>query len=114
MSFAHGLRFIFYRLHQVRNFFKWYRTYFHQFVHHHHDIEEQIVIPELKLRFEVPPKISADHKELVAALDGLSLFTICRLYVHVSSEPNLDAHFATRCSDLGAGSAISSCDPKTR
>jgi len=64
---------------QVRNFFNWYRKYFHYMVHHHHDVEEKIYVPEMAKKFQVPPKITADHKQLVAALDGKWTLVYCEL-----------------------------------
>jgi len=56
---------------QIRNFYAWYNEFFAPSVHHHHDVEERIFIPWMKTKAEIPDKVTADHKELLVALDGI-------------------------------------------
>lgn len=53
------------------NLATWYQDYFYDVVHHHHDTEEQLYFPWLQERVTIPPKITADHPELMRALDEL-------------------------------------------
>jgi hypothetical protein len=46
---------------QVNNFFAWYRKYFHNAVHHHHDIEEKLYVPFINTRGKIPPKIVSPY-----------------------------------------------------
>lgn len=54
------------------NLSTWYQDYFYTVVHHHHDAEEKIYLPWIQTRTSVPPKITADHPELMSAMDDLS------------------------------------------
>jgi hemerythrin-like domain-containing protein len=54
-----------------QNLATWYQEYFYAVVHHHHDAEEQIYLPWIQTRASVPPKISADHPELMQTMDDL-------------------------------------------
>jgi len=67
---------------KILNFFKWYNRYFYDFIHHHHDLEEKVFFPWMSKKFTVPPKLSADHKELLAALDAIKDYepTILKVY----------------------------------
>lgn len=42
---------------------------FYDRVHKHHDHEEHLFFPFFETRVKLPPKMSADHKTLMAALD---------------------------------------------
>jgi hypothetical protein len=42
-----------------------------QEVHNHHDHEEKIFFPWVETKVKLPPKMSADHKTLVANLDDV-------------------------------------------
>jgi hemerythrin-like domain-containing protein len=54
------------------NLLTWYQDYFCSVVHHHHDAEEKIYFPWIETRVQVPAKISAEHPELMQAMDDLS------------------------------------------
>lgn len=54
------------------NLSTWYQDYFYTVVHHHHDAEEKIYLPWIQARVSVPDKITADHPELMRAMDDLS------------------------------------------
>jgi len=49
----------------------WYQEYFYDVVHHHHDTEEEIYLPWIQTRVQVPVKITNDHPELMQAMDEL-------------------------------------------
>lgn len=53
------------------NLATWYQDYFYDVVHHHHDSEEQRYLPWIQTRASVPTKITADHPELMQAMDEL-------------------------------------------
>lgn len=42
-----------------------------QEVHNHHDHEEKIFFPWMETKVKLPPKMSADHKTLIANLDDV-------------------------------------------
>ena len=56
---------------------KWYNEFYYVFVHHHHDLEEQLYVPWLKEKAkELPDVTSVDHKTLLMYLDKFkTLFT---------------------------------------
>lgn len=49
---------------------KEYFSIFEHNVHHHHDSEEKILFPFMETRVKLPPKMSADHKTLLAMMDN--------------------------------------------
>ncbi|CAE8612878.1 unnamed protein product [Polarella glacialis] len=53
------------------NLATWYQDYFYDVVHHHHNSEELIYFPWLQTKGTIPAKISADHPELMRAMDEL-------------------------------------------
>mmetsp|Transcript_33779 Transcript_33779/g.78817 ORF Transcript_33779/g.78817 Transcript_33779/m.78817 type:complete len:161 (-) Transcript_33779:993-1475(-) len=57
---------------KMENFFAFYRDYFYEVVHHHHDVEEQIVVPwGEKKGVPSPPKLMGDHESLMKALNDI-------------------------------------------
>ncbi len=56
---------------KMEYFHKWYENYFYNFVHHHHQIEEQIYFPFLKTKANVPEKVVNDHTALIKQLDEI-------------------------------------------
>jgi len=55
---------------KYQQFFRWFNEYFYTFIHHHHHNEEAIYIPWMKTKVkDFPPKITADHKQLIELLD---------------------------------------------
>ncbi len=69
--------------------------FFKQHVLMHHDSEEQSIVPLLKSRMAIPPRVAADHKEIIAKLgfiekklqlakaESLSAETISEFLAHV-------------------------------
>eukprot|EP00971_Amphidinium_carterae_P221711 4401140-Amphidinium_carterae.1 len=56
-------------------FFKWLSTYYVTYVHHHHDAEEGIYNPAIEAKAgKLPPKISSDHRQLLADIDKIESF----------------------------------------
>ena len=41
-------------------------------MHDHHDHEEKIFFPWMQTKIQLPPKMSADHKTLIANLEEVS------------------------------------------
>lgn len=50
---------------------KWVVEFFYSYIHIHHDMEEQIYLPALAKKFEVPERFSEDHASLLALLNAL-------------------------------------------
>jgi len=46
---------------------KWWH-FVYEFIEHHHDNEEQLFFPRIAERVELPPRLTADHKTMLAAL----------------------------------------------
>ena len=56
---------------KLNNFHQWYDNYFYKFVHHHHQIEEQLYFPFLAKKASIPEKMVADHQDLMTLLDDI-------------------------------------------
>ena len=56
---------------KLDNFHQWYDHYFYKFVHHHHQIEEQLYFPFLAKKASIPEKMVADHQDLMILLDDI-------------------------------------------
>jgi hypothetical protein len=56
---------------KIEYFHKWYDNYFYNFVHHHHQIEEEIYFPFLKTKAIIPDKVVNDHTSLIKQLDEI-------------------------------------------
>jgi len=57
---------------KVINFFKWFNGYYYPFLHHHHDIEEKIVMPYFKRKgYDCPEEIMDDHVPLLKGMDDI-------------------------------------------
>ena len=55
----------------------WLNWYWNS-LHHHHNVEEQIMLPYLEKKVTIPPKLAGDHKDLIAV--GSKIDGICKLY----------------------------------
>jgi len=55
---------------KYQQFYRWFNEFYYPFIHHHHHNEEAIYIPWMKTKVkDFPPKIAADHKQLIELLD---------------------------------------------
>ena len=59
---------------KVKRFYRWYRTYFLNPVHHHHDAEERLYFPFVlqKPGVALPQRMTDDHKTLLRQLDEIA------------------------------------------
>eukprot|EP00614_Pseudopedinella_elastica_P030903 CAMPEP_0172627546 /NCGR_PEP_ID=MMETSP1068-20121228/156809_1 /TAXON_ID=35684 /ORGANISM="Pseudopedinella elastica, Strain CCMP716" /LENGTH=216 /DNA_ID=CAMNT_0013437467 /DNA_START=8 /DNA_END=658 /DNA_ORIENTATION=+ len=53
------------------NFCNWYIWSFYKNIHAHHENEEMIYFPFLATRAKIPPKVTADHVELMKMMDTI-------------------------------------------
>lgn len=58
---------------QQRNLWRWWRQW-GAMVHHHHDIEEEILFPWLRTKVDLPEEVSTDHEKLLEQMEHLSSF----------------------------------------
>jgi hemerythrin-like domain-containing protein len=87
---------------QATNIFKFYADVYVPYLHHHHDLEEQLFFPSLVARGAVvPPKTTADHQQLLLRMnDALAVAQAGRSTGDQSSRVEALRSFGTKLAAL--------------